>query len=82
MKDDAWREEFIAWQWGIELEQSGKELRLYHPAKGAWLPTPREVREKALADQQRAESRARTAEAEAERLRRELEKLRRQSGLA
>ena len=74
---------------GIELEQSGKELRLYHPAKGAWLPTPREVSEKALADQQRAESRAETAEAgrrqaeaEAARLRNELEKLRRQSGSA
>jgi Uma2 family endonuclease len=51
---------------GLHLEIGGEYLRLYDPAAGRWLPTPREERE---ARQQ--------AEAEAERLRRELEELRR-----
>jgi Uma2 family endonuclease len=49
---------------GLHLEQNGKELRLYNPATGLWLPTPKE--------------RQQLAEAEVARLRRELAELRRE----
>ena len=61
---------------GLHLERSGVDLRLYDPAQGRWLPTPRE----------RAESERRRAEherneririgAEAQRLREEIAALR------
>src|SRR5262249_44151133 len=47
---------------GLELERDGKQLRLYDPATGRWLPTPQERTEQ--------------AEVENERLRRELAALR------
>ncbi len=50
---------------GLHLERHGRDLRLYHRATGAWLPTPEEL----LA----------AAQAEAERLRREVAELRRKS---
>jgi Uma2 family endonuclease len=54
----------------LHLEAHGNELRLWDPATGQWLPTPREAR-------QQAEDRAARAEALAERLQREIEELRR-----
>jgi hypothetical protein len=51
---------------GLHLERSGQKLKLWDPARGSWLLTPRE--------------RAEAAEAENERLRREIEAIRR--GLA
>jgi Putative restriction endonuclease len=57
---------------GLHLEVSGGELRLYDPQRGAYLPTPREIRE---AWEREAAARA-AAEAEAEQLRRKLEALR------
>jgi Uma2 family endonuclease len=58
---------------GLHLERHGRELRLYDPATGQWLPTPRERAEQVEA----ALEARRQAEAENERLRRELEELRR-----
>jgi Uma2 family endonuclease len=55
---------------GLHLERDGRQLRLYVPATGQWLPTPQERAEN-------AEERAENAEAEVERLRRELNALRR-----
>ena len=55
---------------GLHLERNGRELRLYDPAAGIWLPTPLEMAAEAEAARQRAE-------AENERLRRELAALRR-----
>src|SRR5262249_37253311 len=49
---------------GLHLERNGKELRLFDPLAGRWLPTPRE--------------RQQQIEAENLRLRQELEELRRQ----
>ena len=51
---------------GLHLERNGKELRLFNPSTGEWLPTLQE--------------RVGEAEAEAERLRREVEELRRRLG--
>jgi Uma2 family endonuclease len=48
---------------GLHLERSGKELRLYNPATGKWLPTPQEA--------------LKASQAETEKLRGELAKLRR-----
>jgi Uma2 family endonuclease len=48
---------------GLHLERHGRELRLFDPEAGAWLPTPQE--------------RIEQAEAENDRLRRELDELRR-----
>jgi hypothetical protein len=56
---------------GLHLEMHGKELRLYDPKTGRWLPTRSEVIEQAEAARQQAVT-------ENERLRRELEALRRQ----
>jgi Uma2 family endonuclease len=50
---------------GLHLERNGKELRLYDPAAGQWLPTP--------------EERLTRAESENARLRQELEEFRRRS---
>ena len=71
---------------GLHLEVVGGQLRLYDPQRGAYLPTPEEVRAaweretaaRAAAEAQiQRETAARAAaEAEAERLRRELEALR------
>lgn len=58
---------------GLHLERVGEELRLYDPASGKWLPSPREVR---AAHKQESAARKR-AEAEVQKLRRELEGLRR-----
>jgi Uma2 family endonuclease len=48
---------------GLHLEQNANELRLYNPATGRWLPTPKERRDQ--------------VEAENARLRREVDELRR-----
>jgi Uma2 family endonuclease len=75
----------------LHLERHGRELRLYDPASGQWLPTPLEraeqaeaAQQQAFTAQQQAESARREAEAarhkteaDNERLRRELEELRR-----
>jgi Uma2 family endonuclease len=69
---------------GLHLERDGRDLRLWNPATGQWLPTPDEARQEAdearqeadEARQQADEARQR-AEAEVERLRRENEELRR-----
>jgi Uma2 family endonuclease len=58
---------------GLHLERAGKDLRLYNPASGQWLPTEDERTAE-------AEARAARAEAEIERLRRELEELRHRQG--
>jgi len=55
---------------GLHLEQCGRDLRLYDPAKNQWLPTPLEMAAAAEAARQQVE-------AENERLRRELAALRR-----
>ncbi len=55
---------------GLQLEGSGRELRLYNPATKQWLPTPQE----AVANANGAQ---RQAEQEIERLRREIAELRR-----
>ena len=76
---------------GLHLERDGTDLRLYDPARGAWVPTPREAEAAAEAARQRAEQDRRRAEeenrrlaealrqseAEVARLRRELDALRR-----
>jgi Uma2 family endonuclease len=51
---------------GLHLDRDGKQLRLYNPLTGEWLPTPEEAVQR--------------AEAEVERLRRELDALRRGNG--
>jgi Uma2 family endonuclease len=75
----------------LHLEANGKEVRLYNPATGKWLPTPKEAMHLAEAARQREEAARQQAEAacrqeeaarkqaedENERLRRELEALRR-----
>jgi Uma2 family endonuclease len=81
---------------GLHLERDGTQLRLFDPASGNRLPTPRErmaaAEEKAAAAEEKAgaaEARAnaewlarRRAEADAERLRQELEALKRRLGQA
>jgi hypothetical protein len=73
---------------GLHLERSGPELKLWDPARGSWLLTPREraehERQRAEAAEQReamdrraAEETQRRLEAEIERLRREIEAIRR-----
>ncbi len=71
----------------LHLERDGKELRLFNPSSGQWLPTPAEAlatatqahlkAENALLQ---AENQRLRAEAEKEQLRRELEELRRKLG--
>jgi Uma2 family endonuclease len=56
---------------GLHLEKHGKELKLYNPATGLWLPTPEE--RIALSEEQIA-----LAEMENQQLRRKLKELRRQ----
>ena len=61
---------------GLHLERSGVDLRLYDPAQGRWLPTPRE---RAESERQRAEHERNERiriEAEAQRLREEIAALR------
>jgi len=61
---------------GLHLERSGVDLRLYDPAQGRWLPTPRE---RAEHERQRAEHERNERiriEAEAQRLREEIAALR------
>jgi hypothetical protein len=65
---------------GLHLERVGTDLRLYDPATGRWLLTPRERAAEAERQAAEAEQRATAAEAENDRLRRELEKLRRRLG--
>jgi Uma2 family endonuclease len=55
---------------GLHLERDGRNLRLYDPATGGWLPTPEE---RLIQTEQRLGQ----VEAENERLRREMEELRR-----
>jgi Uma2 family endonuclease len=62
---------------GLHLERQDTELRLYDPATGRRLPTPRERATEAETAQQRAEAAQQRAEAEIERLRSELDALRR-----
>ena len=69
---------------GLHLEAHGRDLRLYDPATGRWLPTPEEVRKKEAAARKKeaaarkqAEANSRQLAIENERLRRELEALRR-----
>jgi Uma2 family endonuclease len=71
---------------GLHLEARDRDLRLYDPATGQWLPTPEELAARtteaearaaeADAAARRAEEAQRQAEAEALRLRQELEALR------
>jgi Uma2 family endonuclease len=70
---------------GLHLEASGKDVRLYDPTTGAWVPTPQEARQQAEqarehAEQARehAEQARQQAETDNARLRQELEALRRQ----
>jgi Uma2 family endonuclease len=62
---------------GLHLERDGKNLRLYDPATGQWLPTPGEEVAQAKQARQQAEQVAQRTEAENEQLRREVEELRR-----
>jgi hypothetical protein len=76
---------------GLHLERHGRELRLYDPATGRWLPTPEErvaeeraarqqeetARLQAEAARQREQEARQQAESDVERLRREIEELRR-----
>jgi len=71
---------------GLHLERVGVELRLYDPATGEYVPTPRELLAQTEAARQQAEEAQREeaaarekAETELERLRRELEALRTRS---
>jgi Uma2 family endonuclease len=71
---------------GLHLEPNGKELRLYDPDQGKWLPTPQEAEAQARemarreAEMRQQEEMARKrAEAEVTRLQRELEDLRRKA---
>src|SRR5271165_5376443 len=60
---------------GLHLERSGVDLRLFDPASGRWLMTPREraeaERERAEAEREQAEAERERAEAERERAERE-----------
>ena len=58
---------------GLHLEPSGRELRLYDPLTGGWLPTPLERADQAEQRAAQAQQRVDQVEAENERLRRELE---------
>jgi Uma2 family endonuclease len=73
---------------GLHLERSGQELKLWDPACGLWLLTPRQRAEKeqqraeaveqsAVTERQNAEVAQRRLEAEIERLRHEIEAIRR-----
>jgi Uma2 family endonuclease len=64
---------------GLHLERNGRDLRLYDPAAGRWLPTPAEQIAEAEAGLAEAEAGLAEAEAENERLRREVEELRRRA---
>jgi len=66
---------------GLHLERSGHELKLWDPARGSWLLTPRQRAEAAeqwaLKERQNAEAATRRLEAEIERLRQENDAIRR-----
>jgi Uma2 family endonuclease len=69
---------------GLHLERDGRNLRLFDPDVGRWLPTALEMaaaaeaaRQQAEAARQQAEAAQQQAEAENDRLRRELAALRR-----
>jgi hypothetical protein len=53
---------------GLHLERSGVDLKLFNPATGSWLLTPRE---RAESERERAESERERAESERERADRE-----------
>lgn len=61
---------------GLHLEGFGKELRLYDPAAGRWLPTLQEQVAHERAERGREKAARERAELEVERLRRELESFR------
>lgn len=72
---------------GLQLERHGEALRLFDPATGQLLPTPRERLQLAESHVEQAEARVEQAEArveriesENERLRKELDELRRRQG--
>jgi Uma2 family endonuclease len=66
---------------GLHLERSGHELKLWDPAHGSWLLTPRQRAEAAeqwaLKERQNAETATRRLEAEIERLRQDNDAIRR-----
>ncbi len=61
---------------GLHLERNATQLRLFDPATGQWLPTPREWRFQAELERERMARK--TLELEIEKLRLELEALRQQ----
>jgi Uma2 family endonuclease len=65
---------------GLHLERDGDRLRLYDPATGEYLLTPKEKARQAEAARRAAEADRRRFAEENERLRRELEELRRGLG--
>jgi Uma2 family endonuclease len=62
---------------GLHLERHDKELRLYDPSTGQWLPTALEKAAQAEAELDRERTARTRAEAEVERLRHQVEVLRR-----
>lgn len=62
---------------GLHFEANDKELRLFDPSTGDWLPTETEAADEAEAAREQAEAAQLRAEAEVARLRAELEALRR-----
>ena len=62
---------------GLHLERHDKELRLYNPSTGQWLPTVLEKAAQAEAELDREKAARTQAEAEVERLRRQVDALRR-----
>ena len=61
---------------GLHLERSGVDLRLYDPAQGRWLPTPRERAESKRERAEHERNERIRIEAEAQRLREEIAALR------
>ncbi len=64
---------------GLHLERDGKELRLFDPETGSWLPKPREGRQAAEKRAEAVSELNRRMAAEIEQLKRENEALRRKS---
>jgi Uma2 family endonuclease len=61
---------------GLHLERSGQELKLWDPAQGSWLLTPRQ---RAQAAEQQAAMERQTAEAAQRRLEEEIQRLRQEN---